>query len=220
MLKVGLTGSIGTGKSTVLKIFKDLGAYVIDADEIVHSLYKKKYIQEKVKSKFGDVFNEDNSLNRKKVAEIIFNNPEKKKILESIIHPEVRKEINNKIKDIENKDKNAIVIVEIPLLIETGQYREYETVVVVYSPRDLQLDRLLKKGLSKEEALKRINSQMDIEEKLKYADFVIDNSSSIENLKKEVIKTFNNLKRLKKWRNYWFYLIFCICLSFLQILRL
>jgi len=195
MLKVGLTGSIGTGKSTVLKIFKDLGAYVIDADEIVHSLYKRKDIQEKVKSEFGDVFNEDNSLNRKKVAEIIFNNPEKKKILESIIHPEVRKEINNKIRDIENKDKNAIVIVEIPLLIETGQYKEYDTVVVVYSPKNLQLDRLLKKGLSKEEALKRINSQMDIEEKLKYADFVINNSSSIEDLKKEVIKTFNNLKK-------------------------
>jgi len=202
MLKVGLTGSIGTGKSTVLKIFKDLGAYVIDADEIVHSLYKRKDIQEKVKSEFGDVFNEDNSLNRKKVAEIIFNNPEKKKILESIIHPEVRKEINNKIRDIENKDKNAIVIVEIPLLIETGQYKEYDTVVVVYSPKNLQLDRLLKKGLSKEEALKRINSQMDIEEKLKYADFVIDNSSSIEDLKKEVIKTFNNLKkRFEKWKD-------------------
>lgn len=202
MLKVGLTGSIGTGKSTVLKIFKDLGAYVIDADEIVHSLYKRKDIQEKVKSEFGDVFNEDNSLNRKKVAEIIFNNPEKKKILESIIHPEVRKEINNKIRDIENKDKNAIVIVEIPLLIETGQYKEYDTVVVVYSPKNLQLDRLLKKGLSKEEALKRINSQMDIEEKLKYADFVINNSSSIEDLKKEVIKTFNNLKkRFEKWKD-------------------
>ncbi len=195
MLKVGLTGSIGTGKSTVLKIFKDLGAYVIDADEIVHSLYKRKDIQEKVKSKFGDVFNEDNSLNRKKVAEIIFNNPEKKKILESIIHPEVRKEINNKIRDIENKDRNTIVIVEVPLLIETGQYKEYDTVVVVYSPRDLQLSRLLKKGLSKDEALKRIYSQMDIEEKLKYADFIIDNSSSIEDLKKEVIKTFNNLKK-------------------------
>ncbi len=195
MLKVGLTGSIGTGKSTVLKIFKDLGAYVIDADEIVHSLYKRKDIQEKVKGEFGDVFNEDNSLNRKKVAEIIFNNPEKKKILESIIHPEVRKEINNKIRDIENKDKNAIVIVEVPLLIETGQYKEYDTVVVVYSPRDLQLDRLLKKGLSEGEALKRINSQMDIEEKLKYANFVIDNSSSIENLRKEVIKVFNNLKK-------------------------
>ena len=195
MIKVGLTGSIGTGKSTVLKIFKELGAYVIDADEVVHSLYKREDIKEKLKEIFGDVFNKDGSLNRKKVAEIIFNNPEKKKLLENLIHPEVRKEIERRIKDIENFDKDSIVIVEVPLLIETGQYKNYDFVVVVYSPKNLQLERLLKKGLSKEEALKRINSQIDIEEKVKYADFVINNIFSIEDLKDEVIKIFNNLKK-------------------------
>ncbi|RUM59969.1 MAG: dephospho-CoA kinase, partial [Persephonella sp.] len=122
MLKVGLTGSIGTGKSTVLKLFNQLGAYTVDVDKIVHQLYKRKDIQEKVKKEFGDVFNEDGSLNRKKVAKIIFNNPEKKKVLENIIHPEVRKEVKRFIQNIEKKNKKAIVIVEVPLLIETGQY--------------------------------------------------------------------------------------------------
>ena len=196
MLKVGLTGSIGTGKSTVLKLFNQLGAYTVDVDKIVHQLYKRKDIQEKVKKEFGDVFNEDGSLNRKKVAKIIFNNPEKKKVLENIIHPEVRREVKKFIQNIEKKDKNPIVIVEVPLLIETGQYKEYDKVIVVYSPKDLQLKRLLNKGYSREEALRRINLQMDIEEKLKFADFIIKNISSIEDLKKQVEEVFIQLKRI------------------------
>jgi len=196
MLKVGLTGSIGTGKSTVLKLFNQLGAYTVDVDKIVHQLYKREDIQEKVKKEFGDVFNEDGSLNRKEVAKIIFNNPEKRKVLEGIIHPEVRKEVKRFIQNIEKKDKNAIVIVEVPLLIETGQYKEYDKVIVVYSPKNLQLKRLLNKGYSREEALKRINSQMNIEEKLKFADFIIKNISSLEDLKKQVKEVFNQLKRI------------------------
>ena len=196
MLKVGLTGSIGTGKSTVLKLFNQLGAYTVDVDKIVHQLYKRGDIQEKVKKEFGDVFNEDGSLNRKEVAKIIFNNPEKRKVLEDIIHPEVRKEVKRFIQNIEKKDKNAIVIVEVPLLIETGQYKEYDKVIVVYSPKNLQLKRLLNKGYSREEALKRINSQMNIEEKLKFADFIIKNISSLEDLKKQVKEVFNQLKRI------------------------
>ena len=196
MLKVGLTGSIGTGKSTVLKLFNQLGAYTVDVDKIVHQLYKRKDIQEKVKKEFGKVFNEDGSLNRKKVAKIIFNNPEKKKVLENIIHPEVRREVKKFIQNIEKKDKNPIVIVEVPLLIETGQYKEYDKVIVVYSPKDLQLKRLINKGYSRKEALKRINSQMDIEEKLKFADFIIKNISSIEDLKKQVKEVFTQLKRI------------------------
>ncbi len=196
MLKVGLTGSIGTGKSTVLKLFNQLGAYTVDVDKIVHQLYKRGDIQEKVKKEFGDVFNEDGSLNRKEVAKIIFNNPEKRKVLEDIIHPEVRKEVKRFIQNIEKKNKNAIVIVEVPLLIETGQYKEYDKVIVVYSPKNLQFKRLLNKGYSREEALKRINSQMNIEEKLKFADFIIKNISSLEDLKKQVKEVFNQLKRI------------------------
>ena len=198
MIKVGLTGSIGTGKSTVLKIFKDLGAYVIDADQIVHQLYTKREVQEEIKREFGNVFNEDGSLDRKKVAQIIFNDINKKRILERLVHPKVRSEIYKILKNIEKNEKNAIVIVEIPLLIETGQYREYDKVIVVYSPKNLQIERLLKKGFSKEEALKRINSQMDIEEKIKYADFVIENISSFEDLKENVKKVFNELKKVSK----------------------
>jgi dephospho-CoA kinase len=200
MLKVGLTGSIGTGKSSVNKLFKELGAYTLDADKIVHDLLKREDIKKEIEKHFGNVFDENGNIDRKKLASIVFNNKEKKKILENIIHPKVREEINNQIKNIEKIDKDFIVIVEVPLLIETGSYKDYDIVIVVYAPFEKQLERLLSKGFSKEEALKRINSQMSIEEKLKYADIVINNSSDFENLKKEVIKAFKQLKELNHER--------------------
>jgi len=197
MLKVGLTGSIGTGKSTASKLFKELGAYTISADEIVHDLFKEENVKGEIRENFGDVFDSDGNVDRKKLASIVFSNKDKKYILEQIIHPKVRKKIENEIKNIEKVDKNAIVIVEVPLLIETGSYKDYDLVIVVYSPKEKQIERLISKGFSEEEAIKRINSQISIEQKLKYADIVIDNSSDIENLKKEVYKAFKQLREIK-----------------------
>ncbi|WP_456400191.1 dephospho-CoA kinase [Persephonella sp.] len=198
MLKVGLTGSIGTGKSTVCKLFKELGAYVINADEIVHKLLKREDIKNRIKEKFGDVFDKEGNIDRKKLASIIFKNPEKKKELEKIIHPEVRKEIERELEKIKDTDPEGIVIVEVPLLIETGSYRDYDIVVVVYAPEDLQIKRLINKGFSEVEARERINSQIPIEKKVQFADIVIKNTGNFDFLKEEVKKAFEKLKETSK----------------------
>ncbi|NPA54379.1 MAG: dephospho-CoA kinase [Aquificae bacterium] len=194
MLKVGLTGSIGTGKSTVAKIFQELGAYVIDADKIVHQLLKKEDVKQKIKEAFGNVFDENGEIDKKKLAGIVFNNLEKKKQLEGILHPLVFQEIQKWLKEIEKKDPEAVAIAEVPLMIETGSYKNYDKIIVVYAPEELQMERLVKKGMTKEEALRRIKSQMPIEEKIKYADIVIENTESIQKLSKKVEKVYELLK--------------------------
>ncbi|WP_293445409.1 dephospho-CoA kinase [Persephonella sp.] len=194
MLKVGLTGSIGTGKTTVLNLFKELGAYVISADQIVHQLLKRKDIKEKIKKEFGNVFTSEGEIDRKKLAQIVFKDEKKRKKLESIIHPEVFKELENFFKSVDKKDPDAVAVAEIPLMIETGSYKNYDIVIVVYAPEEIQIERLKKKGMKEDEILRRIRSQMPIDEKIKYADIVIKNTGSIDQLKKEVENVYKKLK--------------------------
>ncbi|MDQ7056597.1 MAG: dephospho-CoA kinase [Persephonella sp.] len=196
MLKVGLTGSIGTGKSTVAGIFKEFGAYVISADKIVHKLLEEEEIKEKIREEFGDVFTPEGKVDRKKVAQVIFENEKKRKVLEGILHPLVFREIEKFFKKIEKKDPEAVAIAEVPLMIETGSYKNYDIIIVVYAPRNIQLKRLIEKGLSREEAEKRIKAQMPVEEKIKYADIVIENTGSIEELEKEVREIYEILKNV------------------------
>ncbi|MEZ0323557.1 MAG: dephospho-CoA kinase [Hydrogenothermaceae bacterium] len=195
MKVIGLTGGIATGKSTVEEIFKKLGCYVIDADKVVHNLYKDESIKRKIKNLFSEeVFDEYGEIDRKKLAHIVFKDSSKRKLLENLIHPEVNKFIEKWVEDIGQKDQNAIVIVSVPLMIETGSYKKYDKIILVYASKDLQLERLIKKGYTQEEALSRINAQMDIEEKLKYADYVIYNTKSLEDLEKEVIALYEKIK--------------------------
>jgi len=199
MLKVGLTGSIGTGKSTVARLLEKEGAYVIDADKIVHNLFNRQDIKDKIKKLFGDVFKKDGSVDRKKLAKIIFYNEKKKKQLEALLHPEVSKEIKRFFIRVKEKDPDAVAVAEVPLMIETGSYKEYDVVVVVYAPFELQLQRLIKKGMDKDEAIKRIKSQMPPEEKVKYADFVMNNTG--ENLQTQVKELYMKLKNIAKKEN-------------------
>lgn len=192
---VGLTGGIGTGKSTAEEIFKRLGAYVIDADSIVHQLYKQQHIKEKLKQIFTeDIFDNNQEVDRKKVAKIVFSDKIKRKALEDIIHPEVNKYIDEWLNQIEKNNPDAVAIVSVPLMIETGSYKKYKKIILVYAPKELQIERLIKKGYSYEEAVSRIDAQMDIEEKLKYADYVIINTSTLENLENQVKRVFDEIK--------------------------
>lgn len=193
---IGLTGGIGTGKSTAEEIFKRLGAYVIDADSIVHQLYKQEHIKEKLKQIFTeDIFDNNQEIDRKKVARIVFSDKTKRKALEEIIHPEVNKYIDEWLNQIEKNNPDAVAIVSVPLMIETGSYKKYQKIILVYAPKELQIERLIKKGYSYEEAVSRINAQMDIEEKLKYADYVIINTSTLENLENQVKRVFDEIKK-------------------------
>ncbi len=195
-MRIGLTGSIACGKSTVSNMFKELGAYIIDSDEIAHDALKKtEKPYKQVLEIFGDsILDEQGNIDRKKLGKIVLNDKSKLAILESIIHPY----INEKRQEIENailkENKNAIIVYDVPLLFEKQLEKNFDKVIVVYANKNVQIERLMKRqNLTYDEALKLINLQMDVEEKKKRADFVIDNSYSLEETKKQVLEIFEKL---------------------------
>ncbi len=197
MKLIGLTGSIATGKSTVAKMFEDLGFYVIDADEIVHKIYRKGeegYL--KVLEVFGpNILNENGDIDRKKLGRVVLENKEKLKLLESIVHPLVEKKRWEILKAIETKDPNAIVIYDVPLLFEKGLKSLFDCVIVVYAPKEVQIRRLMDRdNISVENAEKRLKLQMPIDEKVKMADVVIDNSASIDKTLYQVRRVAEGIK--------------------------
>ena len=198
MLIVGLTGGIASGKSTIADMFKREGAYIIDIDMISRDVVKPgKPAWQDVIHIFGkEVLNEDQTLNRKKVGDIVFSDAEKRKKLEEIIHPKITAETLMKINEIAKKDNQAIVIIDIPLLIETDKQDTVNKVVLVYTSPQGQIERLVKRdGLSLEDAHKRLTSQMPIENKKKYAHYIINNEEPLKEVQKRVKEIFRELKK-------------------------
>ncbi|MDD4362832.1 MAG: dephospho-CoA kinase [Atribacterota bacterium] len=197
VLVVGLTGGIVTGKSTVAKIFQQLGAIIIDADLIARQMVLpgRKSWKMIIKNFGKEILNENNEIDRKKMADIVFSDNRKLKLLNSITHPEIINNIKKKIKEIKNNSENErICIIDIPLLFETKTDNIMDKIIVVYLDREQQLTRLkTRNGLNNDEAIKRIESQMPMQDKIKLADYVIDNSKSIENTKEQVIKLWKEL---------------------------
>jgi len=195
-MRVGLTGSIATGKSSVANMLKELGAYIIDADEIAHDALKKT---EKPYKQILDVFgsnilDEQGNIDRKKLGSIVLNDKQKLAVLESIIHPYVQQKRKEIEESILQQDRNAVIIYDVPLLFEKHLENSFDKIIVVYVPKDIQIKRLIKRqNISYGEALNLINLQICIEEKKKKADFVIDNSYSLENTKKQVLEVFKKL---------------------------
>ncbi len=172
---IALTGGISTGKSTVASILKLYGFEVIDADAIAHEVLQN--VAAKVAELFGNDYVHDGVVDRKKLGALIFSNPEEKKKLEQLVHPLIREEIMRRAE--RSESQGVPYFIDIPLFYETGAYT-IDKVLVVYAPRRLQLERLVKRdGFSEEEATKRIDAQMDIEEKRRRADYVIDNTKDI-----------------------------------------
>lgn len=186
MLLIGLTGGIACGKSTVAKIFKDLGAKVIDADLIAKEIVKPGNIAyNEIVSYFGeDILQENKEIDRKKLGDLVFNNEEKRKVLNSITHPKIAKIISDNIlKFLEENEK--IIFIEAALLIEEKKTDFFNKLIVVISSEEKQIERLIKRdNLTYEEAIARIRSQMPLSEKIKKADYVIDNSGDFEQTKK------------------------------------
>jgi len=198
---IGLTGGIATGKSTVSALLEKAGAVIIDADRIARQVVKKGLpAYREIIENFGEsILLPDGEINRSALGDIIFNDPQKKQLLNRIVHPHVRKEQNRQLKNIEKKDPGAIVILDIPLLIETQTYRDLSEVIVVYAPEHIQMKRLMQRDdISKADALTRIRSQMPIEEKKDKATIVIDNSGTRENTRKQTLKLFQRLKDKKE----------------------
>ena len=185
MLKIGLTGSIGMGKTATGKIFSELGLPLYDADAAVHKLYGPgQKGSEKIKEKFPNSINPDGSVNRESLSTEVLGDPEKIKSLENIIHPLVGED--RKVFFEENARAKAVVL-DIPLLFETGGEKFVDYIVVVDAPREIQEERVLSRpNMTKEKFEKIITQQIPNHEKKKKADFIVDTSISIEDARNQV----------------------------------
>ena len=199
MLNVGLTGGIASGKSTVAMMFREKGAYIIDFDELAHYVEEPgSPVWKAIVEYFGEgILNEDDTINRVNLGTIVFANREKMSRLNSIVHPAVFDEWKRRMEKIRKEDPHAIVISDIPLLVEVGMHPSMDVVILVYLSQEDQIKRLTERsGFSREEALKRLSSQMPINEKIPYADVVVDNGGSTENTRLIVDDVW---ERLKNW---------------------
>lgn len=199
MLKAGLTGSIAVGKSFVCSVFRELGAVIIDADVIARDVVAAGTEGlRKITEEFGsEIIGADGNLDRKKLGQIVFNDETKRQRLNAIVHPLVIAEQDRLLREAESIDPNSIVIVEAALMIESGSYRRFDRLIVVWCRPEIQIERLqTRDGLSKEEALKRISAQLSHEEKKRFADFLIDTSEGFESTRKQCENVYAELKML------------------------
>lgn len=179
-----LTGSIGTGKSSVSEIFASFGFEIIDADKISHQILDEQY--QKVAQLFGCDLIKNNKVDRKALGEIIFANTTKRKILEALLHPLIYDEIERQA--IEQDRLKKPYLIDIPLFFEGERY-PIERSLVVYTAKEQQLKRLMQRdGYSAEDALKRIKAQIDVEKKRKRATYIIDNTGDFNQLQQECEK--------------------------------
>lgn len=189
MLVVGLTGGIASGKSTVSRFLQELGAEIIDADVIARELVLRQSPawQEIVKHFGQKVIDEQGFLLRKKLGEIIFHSPAERRILNGILHPRIKQRITDLLMSLRQKKDLPLIVVDAPLLIEAGMVEMVDEVWVVAIPLELQIKRLKERdSLSTVQAEKRLASQMPLQEKIKYADRVIDNSGNIMETQKKI----------------------------------
>ena len=185
-----LTGGIATGKSSVCSLLQLYGFKIIDADKVAHQMLETH--TKEIAKLFGDEYIADGKVDRKKLGSLIFSNRDERLKLEKLLHPLIKEEIEKQASFCESK--NVPYIVDIPLFFENRNY-DIDEVVVVYCDKNTQLQRLInREGLSKEEAQKRVDAQMDIDEKKELADFVIDNTQNLKHLQAEVNRFVKYIK--------------------------
>ncbi len=188
MLVVGLTGGICSGKSTVAAMFERLGAVVIDADRVAHELQVPgQPLFEAIVSAFGrQIVGEDGRIDRRRLGAIVFSDPKARARLEEILHPSIVEECERRIQQARASGA-AVCLVDAALLIESGRHARFDRMVLVEASEAVQLERLMARmGLSREEAMQRIRSQVPLEEKRRHAKFVIGNEGSLEETERQV----------------------------------
>ena len=192
MLRVGLTGNYGMGKSIVLAQFENLGAITLDADEIVEDLLSQQEVLEKIRGILGStVFDEEGRLNKKKVADLIFKNDILKGSLEDFLHPLVFRRIENFLKNVH--DNEAVVVIEVPLLFERGYDKGFDRTVTVFTEVETALHRLEKNGVARDRAMQRLRSQLPVEEKMNKSDFLINNNETPDKTMTQVTAIYKKL---------------------------
>ncbi len=197
---LGITGSIGTGKTTVAKIFNRLGAKVIDADNIAHKLLKpKSLVYKHLVKEFGPgILNSNNSINRKALSKKAFSNKSALRKLCNITHPVIIKKIRKKVASIKRKNPKAIIAIDAPLLFEAKAGKMVDKIIVVATNKRVQIERAAKSlGCSKEEIKDRIKAQLPLKDKFKRTDFIIHNNSSLFDVKLQVKKIWTEVKKWK-----------------------
>ncbi len=200
MIKVGLTGGIATGKSTVASIFRRMGVPVIDSDAIAREVVEpgtEGY--KRVVEAFGpEILDGNGRVDRRRLGALVFSSPDRRRLLESILHPLITERIHGELERHRRRGAD-VVVVEVPLLFEKGLDRQMDFTVVVYAPEDVQLKRLMERdGLSEEEARARIRSQMPVDEKAKLADYVIENTGSLKELEEQTRWVLEQVRRKTK----------------------
>ena len=204
-LLIGLTGGIATGKSTVAEMFGNMGAVIIDFDLIARDVVEPSRESWKLITDFfgKDILNPDTSINRKKLSGIVFNDPFKREKLESFTHPFIWEEFILQVEKAVFRNKTVIILAVIPLLIEGNMQEIFSKTIVVYLSPETQLERLMARdGISRETAVKILEAQMPIDEKVRYADFTVDNGGTIKDTGKITHDVWDRLKRIQKERPY------------------
>ncbi len=196
MLIVALTGGIATGKSVVANILQELGCYIHHADKIAHELTEpEKPAWKKIVARFGEkILNKDKTINRSKLGKIIFSDKKEQVFLNELIHPLVLQKKKETIEKIEKEGMTNIFVSEAALTVEAGFTDFFDKVIVVYCMRDIQIERLMERDrISQREALQKLKSQMTPEEKLRYADYVIDTSETLQSTVEQTERIYRNL---------------------------
>ena len=199
MLKIGLTGSSAVGKSFVLGILSELGCRVLDADATAREVVAPGSAGlQLIVDAFGrEVLRPDGTLDRATLGEIVFSNHEKRQLLNSILHPLIITAQDDQIRKWQAEDPHGIAVIDAALMIESGGYHRFDKLIVVHCRPDVQLDRLVARdGIAPEAAMKRIAAQMSQEEKMKYADFLIDTSEGFDSARVQTSAVFQQLNDL------------------------
>jgi dephospho-CoA kinase len=199
MLRVGLTGGLASGKTFVGHTLRDLGCYLIEADELGHQvLLPGAEAYDPVIHAFGDqILDEDRHIDRHKLGELVFGKPDLLAKLSSLVHPPVAQRQARAIAEIAQANPAAIVVVEAAILVETGSYKKFDKLIVVVCTPEQQMERAMKRGAyTREEVLARLSRQLPLEDKLRVADYVIDTSGTKENTLEQVRTLFGSLGSL------------------------
>jgi dephospho-CoA kinase len=197
MLTVGLTGGIASGKSIVARMLQEQGCHVIEADLVAHDFLKPANpVAQELIAEFGpEILGLTGAIDRAKLGEIVFGDPQKLARLNALTHPPVLKEIARQLAGIAQKDNSSIAVVVAALHIETGYYKTFDRLAVAWCTREQQIARLLNRGLTREQAERRIAAQLPLDEKRQLADDVIDCSRTIEDTRRQVAEM------LARWKN-------------------
>lgn len=199
MLVLGLTGNIGCGKSSVSTIFMENNIKVVDADIVARQIFDDKGLLNEVFSTFGkSIRNQDGSLNRRALGNIVFNDDQKLIALNNLTHPKIKQKILSQVEEYKNQGEK-IVVIDAALLIEDDYIPYIQKLILITCREDIQINRIIARdNCTKEEAISRINSQMSQEDKKKFADYIIDNSNSFEELQEKVLELISVLQGEKE----------------------